>query len=987
MKKFSPHHAANRDGRPSSSFRLVLLVLAVAGFLLVPVSQAAAVDFPLNITTDGSGEGTFECDVEGGGAEPCEDEYEEGTELSLIAEPETGSEFVEFYGDCGPGECELTMDEEHNVTITFEALEEFFPLAIDTAGNGTGEVECDVEGGGAEPCEEEYLEGTELTLVANPDPGSEFVEWIGDCDPEDCELTMDEEHSVTALFELEPEEFDLEINFDGSGTGDVECEAQEGPEECAAEYPEGTELTLIPVADEDSEFAGFSDDCTGLTCELTMDEDKSVTATFEEEGGMRDLDINIVGEGEVECEVDGGDAELCEDEYEAGTDLSLVATPETGFDFDGYSAGTGSASACTGLTCDFTINADSSVTATFEPEAPAEFDLDINIVGEGEVECEVDGGDAELCEDEYEAGTDLSLVATPETGFDFDGYSAGTGSASACTGLTCDFTINADSSVTATFEPEAPAEFDLDINIVGEGEVECEVDGGDAELCEDEYEAGTDLSLVATPETGFDFDGYSAGTGSASACTGLTCDFTINADSSVTATFEPEAPAEFDLDINIVGEGEGEVECEVDGGDAELCEDEYEAGTDLSLVATPETGFDFDGYSAGTGSASACTGLTCDFTINADSSVTATFEPTPRTLTVTKAGTGDGTIQCKFNGGAAGACTSPKPNGTTVEIIATPNGSSTFTGFSGGTGSISCTGPGNCSFTLNANSTVTATFTLIQRTLTVTKAGTGDGTIQCKFNGGAAGACTSPKPSGTTVEIIATANAGSTFAGYSAGTGSISCTGTGNCSFTLNANSAVTATFNLTPVVEEFALTVVKAGSGSGSVTCDGGACAAKYAKGTKVALAASAASGSTFSGWSGGGCSGTGGCTVTIEADTTVTATFTADPPPPTEGKVKAAGSAQVKSGKANLKLTCTGGPCKGTLTLKAKVKQGKKTKNLVIGKASFSLAEGATATLKVKLSGPAKQELAKGKTVKATASGTGVTSSKVKLKPPKKK
>ncbi|MFL5900759.1 MAG: hypothetical protein ACJ75S_06120, partial [Solirubrobacterales bacterium] len=63
------------------------------------------------------------------------------------------------------------------------------------------------------------------------------------------------------------------------------------------------------------------------------------------------------------------------------------------------------------------------------------------------------------------------------------------------------------------------------------------------------------------------------------------------------------------------------------------------------------------------------------------------------------------------------------------------------------------------------------------------------------------------------------------------------------------------------------------------------------------------------------------------------------------------------------------------------------KKTKNLVIGKASFSLAEGASATLKVKLSGPAKQELAKGKTLKAKTSGAGVTPSTVKLKLAKKK
>jgi hypothetical protein len=198
----------------------------------------------------------------------------------------------------------------------------------------------------------------------------------------------------------------------------------------------------------------------------------------------------------------------------------------------------------------------------------------------------------------------------------------------------------------------------------------------------------------------------------------------------------------------------------------------------------------------------------------------------------------------------------------------------------------------------------------------------------------------------------------------------------------------VTATFTL-KAIPKFKLTIVKAGTGSGTVTCNAGACAAEYTEGTEVTLAASAASGSTFAGFSGAGCSGTGACKVTINADTTVTATFNKEevkPPPPTEGTAKAAATAKVKSGKAELKLTCTGGPCKGTIQLKAKVKKGKKTKNLVIGKASFSIAEGVTATLKVKLSGPAKQELAKGKTLKAKTSGPGVTPSTVKLKPPKK-
>ncbi|HSB00244.1 MAG TPA: non-reducing end alpha-L-arabinofuranosidase family hydrolase, partial [Anaerolineales bacterium] len=71
-----------------------------------------------------------------------------------------------------------------------------------------------------------------------------------------------------------------------------------------------------------------------------------------------------------------------------------------------------------------------------------------------------------------------------------------------------------------------------------------------------------------------------------------------------------------------------------------------------------------------------------------------------------------------------------------------------------------------------------------------------------------------------------------------------------------------------------------KAGSGSGTVTSSpagincGSTCSASYASGTSVTLTPSAASGSTFGGWS-GACSGTGSCTVNMNTNQTVTATF----------------------------------------------------------------------------------------------------------------
>ncbi|MCK9365151.1 MAG: DUF1566 domain-containing protein [Syntrophales bacterium] len=76
-------------------------------------------------------------------------------------------------------------------------------------------------------------------------------------------------------------------------------------------------------------------------------------------------------------------------------------------------------------------------------------------------------------------------------------------------------------------------------------------------------------------------------------------------------------------------------------------------------------------------------------------------------------------------------------------------------------------------------------------------------------------------------------------------------------------------------------LTVAKAGTGAGTVTSapagiDCGAnCSAAFAAGAQVTLTATPATGSTFAGWSGGGCSGTGICTVTLGSDAAITATF----------------------------------------------------------------------------------------------------------------
>ncbi|MFH0932256.1 MAG: hypothetical protein V1819_01840, partial [bacterium] len=78
-----------------------------------------------------------------------------------------------------------------------------------------------------------------------------------------------------------------------------------------------------------------------------------------------------------------------------------------------------------------------------------------------------------------------------------------------------------------------------------------------------------------------------------------------------------------------------------------------------------------------------------------------------------------------------------------------------------------------------------------------------------------------------------------------------------------------------------YGLTVQKDGTGAGTVSSNpagidcGTDCFQSYLSSTPVTLTAVASGGSTFVGWSGGGCSGTGNCLITMTGNTTITATF----------------------------------------------------------------------------------------------------------------
>lgn len=201
---------------------------------------------------------------------------------------------------------------------------------------------------------------------------------------------------------------------------------------------------------------------------------------------------------------------------------------------------------------------------------------------------------------------------------------------------------------------------------------------------------------------------------------------------------------------------------------------------------------------------------------------------------------------------------------------------------SGGMGNIAWTFGTGHPYGVNASRVPTVMLSQAQAYLPVDASGTydlnvsktGTGTVTSNPAGINCGVdCSESYASGTSVTLTASPGSGYAFTGWSG-----DCSGTGACAVTMNTSKNVIATFTAIP---QGVLSIAKVGTGSGTVTRSGGAlncgstCLETLAPGTVVTLTATPAIGSSFDGWSGGGCGGTGACAFTINANTTVTAIF----------------------------------------------------------------------------------------------------------------
>ncbi|MFQ5865527.1 MAG: immunoglobulin domain-containing protein, partial [bacterium] len=146
-----------------------------------------------------------------------------------------------------------------------------------------------------------------------------------------------------------PNQVTLTVNTQGPGSVTLDP--------AGGVYDAGTPVTLTAVADAGFEFSGWSGDLSGTAnpATLTMDSDKSVTATFTELTGQSyTLTVTTAGAGSVTLEPSGG-------VYDAGTVVTLTAVADGGFEFSGWSGDLNGSSNPETITMD----SNKSVMATF----------------------------------------------------------------------------------------------------------------------------------------------------------------------------------------------------------------------------------------------------------------------------------------------------------------------------------------------------------------------------------------------------------------------------------------------------------------------------------------------------------------------------------------------------------------------------------------------------------------------------------------------
>ena len=699
----------------------------------------------------------------------CSAQFPFGDTVTLTA---ASIESTAFRGWTGVSGCETTLSLTCVVTIAgagqtatanFGDLNKLEVLQALT-GPALGTVTATVLGTTVAACATACWQEPDTVVVLTASLGAEtrWDGWTGDCalsgaDDEICTVTLATSETVTANF-VATHDLDLTVAEDATYGGsvtvddaDADCVA-DSTTDCDATYDHGTTVTLIAVPDADTSVLWTGDlgacSATALTCSVTLDDAKAITATFSKT--LFPLSVTIAGTGSGSVGGAVGEASVfaactsatCTTDIGIKDEVVLTATEDPGSRFAGWSGD------CTGTgTCTLTMDGAHAVTATFTATAALALTV-TESGGTGKVtlsagtvtptsDCLSSG--TQPCTATYDTTESVTLTAVPTMTLGSEskvglwtGDCASRGSLSTCT-----LAMSAARTVGITF---VPLIYTLTVTRTllgtGAGTVTSDVAGIACPTdCTEDYSIRTPVILTAAAGTNSQFMGWSGGT-----CTGTsaTCLATMDAARTVTATFaslETLTVTKAGPRTGTVSSPDAGISC---GSDCPSDTGIYPWGSTVVLTAVPDGTSVIGGWSINACRTNQTWNSSCSVTVGAGTTVTVTFNPPSYALSVTKAGTGSGSVTSTSNPtqssqlNCGSTCSVSFFEGTTVTLTATASSTSYFDSWGGPW----CSGTSTtCTVPMTQAKSVTANFGLPTLTLKKQTYASGNGTMSATIVG------------------------------------------------------------------------------------------------------------------------------------------------------------------------------------------------------------------------------------------------------------
>lgn len=437
------------------------------------------------------------------------------------------------------------------------------------------------------------------------------------------QFTITGDHIITAQFK--PLQYTVTTGVTPSETGTV----TKSPNQTL--YNHGDEVTLTAAATAPGyNFAGWQGDVTGTENPVTVPVTKNmvVTALFAQK-------FTVTTSASP---VEGGTVTVSpqQDTYDPGTQITVTASSNTDYTFTGWSGDLSG----TELSKVTTVNGNLNIVGNF---GLAEFTFEATSSGNGTV-------DWTPKKDLYAAGEEVTVTASPNSGFAFNGWTGGIIAPKELNPLVV--TMDGNKSVIANFVSSQT--FVVNVTVPGGGGTVTKNPPGP------DYPAGATVTLTAVPDTGKRFVAW----GGDASGTSLTTQITVNSDKIVTAEFADDG---FPINVTIVPSGSGAVFKEPN-------QPFYMPGTPITLTAVAGNGWAFSSWS---GDAFGQDTVTTMIMPEGEAQVTATFVSLGTfTLTVSTAGDGTGSVT-----------RNPQKDeyvpGESVKLTAVPDGDAVFAGWSG----------------------------------------------------------------------------------------------------------------------------------------------------------------------------------------------------------------------------------------------------------------------------------------------------------------